>query len=408
MDKNFLKNTFFLYLLTFTKMVLPFITLPYLTRILSVEVYGSVAYVKSIMNYVQLIIDFGFMLSITREIVVAKKENNWDKISNIISITTVTRVILAIISLMLLLMFTTTNNILMHNIDFVILMFVNTFLTIFLMDFLFRGIEKMEVLTYRFLVAKIFSTVFIFIFVKNDNDIILMAYIEIISSLIAVYLTYRELKFLGLNFKVPSFMECKTTIIKSFIFFISNFSTTIFSLFITCLIGIYLDSSDVAYWSLATQIVSGIQSFYSPICSSLYPKMIRDFNLRIVYRLLCIFIPIIVIGCIIIFLYGELIITIIAGVNYIKSAEILNYLIPVIVFSFPAMLFGWPVLGALHKEKEVTAATIVSAVVQVILLTMLAWLDLFTLLNIALTRAFTEIVLLISRMGFVYLHKENV
>ena len=100
-DNKFLKNSFYMYLLTFAKIIMPFITLPYLTRVLSVETYGVVVYVKSILRYVQLVIDFGFLLSVTKEIVLAKKANNWKLISHIISTTLVTRVFLGLVSLII-------------------------------------------------------------------------------------------------------------------------------------------------------------------------------------------------------------------------------------------------------------------------------------------------------------------
>lgn len=55
------------------KSYFPLLTLPYLTRVLSVESYGVVSYVKAVMQYMQLVVDFGFMLSGTKDIVNAKE-----------------------------------------------------------------------------------------------------------------------------------------------------------------------------------------------------------------------------------------------------------------------------------------------------------------------------------------------
>lgn len=46
-NKKIAKNTSMLLLLNIAKMLFPFITLPYLTRVLSVDKYGVVAYIKS-------------------------------------------------------------------------------------------------------------------------------------------------------------------------------------------------------------------------------------------------------------------------------------------------------------------------------------------------------------------------
>ena len=47
-------NTAMLYIMNIAKLVFPFMTLPYLTRVLSVEGYAVVSYVKSVMQYMQL------------------------------------------------------------------------------------------------------------------------------------------------------------------------------------------------------------------------------------------------------------------------------------------------------------------------------------------------------------------
>lgn len=66
-----LKNTVMLYIMTFAKMIFPLVTLPYLTRVLTVDGYAVVSYVKSAMVYMQIFMDFGFLLSATKDIVLA-------------------------------------------------------------------------------------------------------------------------------------------------------------------------------------------------------------------------------------------------------------------------------------------------------------------------------------------------
>ena len=47
------KNTIYLYILTIAKMIFPMMTLPYLTRVFSTDMYGMVSFVKSCVSYVQ-------------------------------------------------------------------------------------------------------------------------------------------------------------------------------------------------------------------------------------------------------------------------------------------------------------------------------------------------------------------
>ena len=77
------------------KLILPLLTLPYLTRVLSEEAYGLVSYVKSCMTYMTLIIDFGFILSSVKDIVNAN--GDLDKIGKIAGNTFFSKFLLAIL-----------------------------------------------------------------------------------------------------------------------------------------------------------------------------------------------------------------------------------------------------------------------------------------------------------------------
>ena len=81
-DKKAANNVIMLYIMNIAQIVMPLITLPYLARILSVSNYGVVSYVKSIMVYANLIMQFGFLLSGTRKIVEAR--GNLAKIGKIV------------------------------------------------------------------------------------------------------------------------------------------------------------------------------------------------------------------------------------------------------------------------------------------------------------------------------------
>lgn len=408
LDKIFLKNSFSMYILAFTKMVIPFLTLPYLTRVLSVDTYGVVAYVKALMGYVQLIIDFGFMLSVTKVIADARKEGDWQKISAIVGATTLSRIFLGVISFIVMGALAINTPILQNHLFYTVFMFFSIFITIFWMDFLFRGIEQMEILSVRFMLSKIVSTILIFLLVKSDDDLVLMGLIEVFGSLIAACFTFIEVSKLKLKLIIPQFKECVVVVYHSFLYFLSNFSTTAFSLLVTFLIGFYLKPSDVAFWSLALQIVTGIQSFYYPVLDSLYPAMIREFRLKLVFRVLIVAMPLILMGCIFIYYYGVVVINIIAGERYLVTASILNYLIPLLIFSFPAMLFGWPILGTKGMVKEVTLTTILSSLLQIAFLVVLININRFTIFYISVCRCIVEIFLLSSRILCFYLHRKYI
>ena len=60
-------NTIMLYIMQISGYIFPLFTFPYLARTLSPEYYGMMTFVTSTMVYFQMLIDFGFILSATKE-----------------------------------------------------------------------------------------------------------------------------------------------------------------------------------------------------------------------------------------------------------------------------------------------------------------------------------------------------
>ena len=100
--KVLLQNTFMLYLLTFSNYFLSLIVVPYETRVLGPAVSGALGAATAIMVYFQLVIDFGFLLSGTQE--VARSRDDKKEVSRIFTATTLAKILLIVLSLVVLLL----------------------------------------------------------------------------------------------------------------------------------------------------------------------------------------------------------------------------------------------------------------------------------------------------------------
>lgn len=403
--KKATKNIVMLYGLNLAQLVLPLFTLPYLTRVLSVDGYGVVNYVRAVMGYMTLIIEFGFILSGTKEIVDAK--NDKEKIGKIVGKITQGKLILTVISFALFLIMIKLIPILSRHSLFSILSFVPAFLSIFLFDYLFRGLERMQILTIRYLITKGISTVLTFIVIKNDSDINLIPILDIIGTVVAIIWIYYELKNNSIKIKFVSIKEVLQNLRLSFIYFLSSIATTAFGALNTICVGIYLSSADVAYWGVVMSIVGAVQSMYAPISDGIYPNMIKTKSLNLFFKIILFFVPFLLIGSLILIFNSNLIIMIIGGAKYLYAAKYLKECVLLLVISFFSVLFGWPLLGAIGKVKETTFTTILTSILQALGLVILIVSHLFTIELLIVLRTLTELFMALIRLRYAFKFKHE-
>lgn len=397
-------NTTMLSIFHIAKIIFPFITLPYLTRILSTDTYGVVTYVKTVMAYLQVLVDFGFVLSATKDIV--KIRHDHSRIGLIVGDTLIARVILGFIGLFATILLAFILPILRQNFLFTVLSYLVVFASIFLLDFLFRGIERMHIITIRFIITKTLSTILTFLLIKNDSDLLLIPILDLISTFIAILWVLHEVKKMQLRIRYSNLKNAFKSIKTSFVYFLSDVASTSFNAFSTIIVGLFLTTTDVAYWGICMQIIGTIQACYSPLSGGIYPEMIRTRSLKLIHQILKIFLPLITLGCILFVLCAKFGLFLLGGGHYVAAAPILQILTPCLFFSFLAIIYGWPTLGAIDQNRAVTISTVTSVIINIALLLLLALTDHFTLINIAIIRVLSEIILFGLRFAAYFRHKQ--
>ena len=405
MKNKLFSNTIYLYVLTIVKMVFPLITLPYLTRMLSVEAYGFVVYVKSYMTYVQLILDFGFLLSATKNIAIAKGKDN-KKIEYIIGDTFAEKIILLLIAGVVTFIASICIPLLGMDYEFLWLYFIAIGITIFLPDFLYRGIERMECVAIPYSVSKVISVTLTMLLVKNDGDMIFIPIFEIVSNVVAVLISLMLLRKLKIQVRFSCVKNWFKDLKESAVYFVSNFATTVFGVLTTIIVGIVVDEVEVAYWGVCMQIVSAAKSMYAPITNSIYPYMVTNRDIKLVRRIRNLMSLPMLLGSVIVLLYGEQITVIIGGKDYVYAGTVLKFLLPVIVASFYSMLYGWPVLGAMGKIKQTTISTVIAAIIQIGGIAIIYCLGVFDLISLAICCSISEVQLFIIRYVMFIKNKE--
>lgn len=398
-EKNLVKNTFWLYIMQICGYVFPLFTFPYLTRILTSENYGIIVFSNAIMTYFQMFLEFGFILSATNECSLVRDDKS--KLSKILYSTILAKVFLVIIGWIILFFCCTFIPKLKDYKFFYFLSYIGVSLTIFLPDFLFLGIEKMEVLTCRVILSKFVYTFFIFLLVHNKNDYIKVPVATIIGNIFAIILTWYEIiKKLSLKpvkfFVKDIFLQLK----KSSVFFLSRCAVSMYTSLNTVLLGFNFSSKAISQYGSANTLISSGRSLLSPISDSIYPYMVKNKNYKLVKKILLILEPIIILGCTVLFFIAPQFIKIICGNGYSDAVPVFRAMLPLIVISLPTYLFGYPLMGALGILNIANLSVIIGSVFHILGLVLLFVFNSLNFISVSILTFLTEIVVFSVRVSF--------
>lgn len=396
MANSLRRNIFYQYLLQIAMYVFPFITLPYLTRVLGPDVYAIRTYAVSTMGLVTTLVGYGFNSYGTRGIAGHREDKEY--IRRLTTMICLMRLGLAMVGLAVVIVITPLIPLMAANPAYMIVAYLGSCLNAMLPDFIFQGLEDMSVLTKRYVFSRLVSVVLIFAFIHGPEDIVLVAVFEGVTSLVAFVWSWvdvvrvRRIR-LGLKgVTAKDFLSCFGS---STVFFLSQASTTIFTSLTTVMIGLYVsDAAQVSYWSLAMTAVQAIQALYSPFVNSLYPHVVVSRDLKPVKRLLAIGMPVVIVGCVAFWLLADVVMLVLGGPDYVAGAYIVRFVTPVLLFSFPGNMLGFPVLAAVGRENWLTASSILAALFHVSGLLLLAAAGLFSVPRVAVLRSCTEFVLM--------------
>lgn len=397
-DKVLFYNTLMLYIMMASTFVFPLLTFPYLTRTLGTENYGIVVLANAVMQYFQLLIDFGFILSGTA--ICSKERNNREKLERLTSAIVYGKLLLSLIGLCIVILLSLTLELFNGKEIFIICSYIPLMLMSFVPDYLFRGIEKMGVITYRTIAAKFVYTFLIFLLVRKQTDYYFIPLALFISNLIIVLWSWsylvRKLKIKLILVKVKEiFQQLK----ESSTFFASRIATTVYSASNIFVLGLYgYSDSEIGIYGASNTLINYGKSMFSPIADSLYPYMVKNKNHKLVKKIIAVLIPAIIIGCGILFIFSDLFITIMCGKDYLDTVPYFRRMIPMLIITLPAYLYGFPMLGSINRNDKANLSVIIGAVFHFIGLITLFVCKWLTFYNIIYLTTMTETLILLIRV----------
>lgn len=401
-------NTLMLYLLTFSNYFFSFITVPFQTRILGPEIYGNIGFASSFMIYFSLILDFGFLLSATEDVSIYKDDSY--RLSQIMTAVTLCKILLAGITTLFFGILCVSVSRLRADPVLFILYYLSSLISAFLPDFLYRGLERMRAITIRSVMARIFFTILIFIFLREKEQYYLIPFFTLLGNIGAVVLVYFHVsRILNVKFCRIKKEDVIYTLKKSSMFFYSRVASTVYSATNTFVLGIIYGNSSttVGYYIAADKLVGTAKQGMTPITDSLYPYMISHRDFRLVKRIVFFFLPIITAGCAVTFIWADEICALFFGEEFRNTGLYLRLMLPILWCSFPAMIFGFPIMSPLGLTKYANLSNIFGAFIQIIQMIILLIAGKLSAVNICIITCITEILTMLYRIGVVGIHMKR-
>jgi PST family polysaccharide transporter len=402
--KTILNNFFSLTLLKVLTYILPLITFPYLIRVLGVEKFGLIMFAQATMYYFEIVVDFGFNLSATREVALNAKKVN--KLNEIISAVFSIKCFLLIISFLILFIVLSifdrfTDDYLIYYYSFLKVIAITFFPVWF-----FQGIEKMKYVTYINIVSKSIYTVLIFVFIQTESDYLLVPLINgfgfFIGSLLALYYVFKHFKHV---FVFNSFAIIKQHFIDSSMFFLSRVSVSLYTSSNTFVLGLVASNLTVGYYAIAEKLYMVIRQLYQPIVQVIYPYISKSKNLVFFKKLYPVVVLLNFIGVYILWVFAPELIYLVSKEYFLESIKVFRILLVVSCIVVPSILIGYPFLAALGFKNEANYSTIIGSLFHLVILGILYFSNLINMYNIVYLLLATESIVLLYRYYAVYKNK---
>ncbi len=351
-----IKDVFYLIALQGLNYIAPLLVLPYLIKVLGAEKFGYIGFSLSVMQYLMLIVDFGFNLSATKRVALAK--DNQDELNNIFTSTLYAKAGLLLISFLVLAVFSLIPRFEVYR-ETLFIMFLMVVGNTFTFVWLFQGMGKIRMASIVNATAKLSILPLTFIFVKIPDDYLIAALLQslvaVAGTIISIWIIIKE-KWVSISsfIKKNILFELK----ESFPIFLSSAATSIYMASFVVVLGYFATPENVGQYSAAERLIrAGACLLTIPVIQVFYPKISQisinnpDAAIRLVKRLMLFITACMTVLSFILFFFSSNITTLL-GQDYHDALNLFQIMAFIPIFAGISLTTAQLVLLAIGKSKD--------------------------------------------------------
>jgi len=352
--------------------LLPLVTFPYLVRVLGVEKFGLLSFATATIGYFQILTDYGFILSATRDISIHRDDK--EKVEDIFSAVMIIKCGLLVLSFLLL----TTLVFSFEKFRQDWLVYYLTFgmvvgQTLFPVWF-FQGMERMKYITFLNILAKALFTIAIFIFVKKEADYWKVPLLNSLGFMVAGSISlYVIFKNFNTRIKLPTKNAIIFQLKEGWHIFVSTVAISLYTISTPFILGIFTNNIIVGYYSAADKIIQAIKGLLGPFSQTIYPfinkKVVvsKEEGLKII-RKITVYVAVFTFSVsITVFIFAQEITFLLLGRNYFQSIAILKILTITPFLIGLSNVFGIQTMIPFGRNRAFRNILISASIINVIL-----------------------------------------
>ncbi|WP_430615310.1 flippase [Flavobacterium sp. JP2137] len=345
--KTLIENFLSLSLLQIVGYILPLITLPYIAKTIGLNNFGAIAFASAVIVFFQTLTDYGFNYTGIRD--VSRLREDKRATSKVFSTIVYARFLLMVLSLMILCL--CIYFIPQFNNNAKILLFTFTLIPGYVMypEWFFQALEKMKYSAILSTVIKVLFTIFIFVFIKKEEDFIYIPLINgvgfFVVGLGAFALIYKE----GYGLVKINFRDIYRTIKDSTNMFISLILPNLYSNMSTIFLENFWGKGATGVFDAGNKFLGISQQITNVLSRTFYPFLARRMDKHSFYEKMSLVISLII--SISLFLGAPLIVRIFFSHEFTAAITVIRImsLSPIFIFMMNAYGTNYLVLNGQEK-----------------------------------------------------------
>ncbi|MBB1150983.1 flippase [Myroides sp. NP-2] len=336
--------------------LLPFLTIPYLLRVVGVEKFGLISFALAFVTFFQIAVEYGFNTISTRDVSIASKDSK--AVQQIFNQVLTTKLFLLGISTFVFV------GVVVLIPKFKADLFVYLFTYIMVIGqalfpvWLFQGLQQMKYITYLNVIFKTVCTLLIFLVVKQESDYF---YAPLLTSLGFLFsglasLWVAKSRF-NIRFSLCTFKQVKEQLSKAKYLFLSEFQIALIANANVLIVGFLLNDTAVGYYATAEKVIRAISNLQAPLINAFYPYvsklMLENKNKAIqqIKKLARYGSIVDLVALLLLFVLSPLIFSLLFGTETEESVLVFRIMIVFPLLSFLDQLFGKLILLTNNKES---------------------------------------------------------